>query len=75
MTHAADAVIRSRSEPRGQSLGDPESVAFERESYQPEQEASVVSHAGPIGDPGSETFHTNVVTLTGLAARVARWAI
>jgi hypothetical protein len=50
----------------------PSAVAFEWEVDQLAQEASVVLHAGPSDGPGSETFHIEVVTLTGVAARVAR---
>jgi hypothetical protein len=50
----------------------PSAVAFEWEVDQLAQEASVVLHAGPSDGPGSETFHIEVVTVTGVAARVAR---
>lgn len=50
----------------------PNAVAFEWEFDQLDQEALLVLHAGPVGGPGGETFQIEVVTLAGLAARVAR---
>ena len=50
----------------------PNAIAFEWESDQLAQEAVLVLHAGPVGGLGSETFQIEVVTLVGLAARVAR---